>query len=138
MKKILNIFKYIIVPYHCVIKYCFLLISPFVLFYYFFEPFVFDDTKHFLDNFGSSFGLNGIIAWALFLFFFISPAVYYLKSRGICSKDGNFNMNDMVFFQYKFFGIKNYTFRSLSLDLLFVPLTFNILSAIITSPLIWS
>ena len=87
MKKILNIFKYIIVPYHCVIKYCFLLISPFLIFYYFFEPFVFDDTKHFLDNFGSSFGLNGIIAWALFLFFFISPAVYYLKSRGITEKE---------------------------------------------------
>ena len=121
-----SVLKFLVICYHSLAKYCFLMWLPLSLFAICFGWLISDIDKY-IKNFqdlvsighqASSF--EAWVAYFLYLICFGGPMFTYLKDRGVWMV-GDENIYDRVIFTYKLFNTKNYTVRSVCFDLCLFP-----------------
>lgn len=131
MTVIKSVLKFLVICYHSLAKYCYLMWLPLSLFAICFGWLISDINqyiKHFQDLISigdyraSSF--EAWVAYMLYLACFGVPMLEYLKDGGVWIFEGE-NIYNRVIFTYKLFNTKNYTVRSVCFDLCLFPLIFG-------------
>ena len=126
MTVIKSVLKFLVICYHSLAKYCFLMWLPLSFFAICFGWLI-SDINQYIKNFqdlvsighqASSF--EAWVAYYLYLICFGGPMFTYLKDGGVWIVEGE-NIYDRVIFTYKLFNTKNYTVRSVCFDLCLFP-----------------
>lgn len=134
MTVIKSVLKFLVICYHSLAKYCFLMWLPLSLFGICFGWLISDINKliqHFQDLVSIGHQASSFEAWVAYLLYvlcFGAPMFTYLKDRGVWMV-GDENIYDRVIFTYKLFNTKNYTVRSVCFDLCLFPLIFPIFAS---------
>ena len=125
-----SVLKFLVICYHSLAKYCYLMWLPLIFFGICFGWLI-NDINKYIKNFqdfisighqASSF--EAWVAYFLYLICFGGPMFTYLKDRGVWIVEGE-NIYDRVIFTYKLFNTKNYTVRSVCFDLCLFPAIFS-------------
>ena len=121
-----SVLKFLVICYHSLAKYCFLMWLPLSFFAICFGWLI-SDINQYIKNFqdlvsighrASSF--EAWVAYFLYLTCFGGPMFTYLKDRRVWIVEGE-NIYDRVIFTHKLFNTKNYTVRSVRFDLCLFP-----------------
>ena len=126
MTVIKSALKFLVICYHSLAKYCFLMWLPLSFFAICFGWLISDINqyiKHFQDLVSIGHQASSFEAWVayfLYLICFGGPMFTYLKDGGVWIVEGE-NIYDRVIFTYKLFNTKNYTVRSVCFDLCLFP-----------------
>lgn len=130
MTVIKSVLKFLVICYHSLAKYCFLMWLPLSFFDICFGWLISDINqyiKHFQDLVSIGHQASSFEAWVAYILYLIcfgGLMFTYLKDRGVWIV-GDENIYDRVIFTYKLFNTKNYTVRSVGFDLCLFPAIFR-------------
>lgn len=123
MTVIKSVLKFLVICYHSLAKYCYLMWLPFSFFAICFG-WILTDVNQYIQHFQDLISIgdykaSSFEAWVAYVLYgacFGGPMLVYLKDRGVCMFEGK-NIYNRVIFTYKLFNTKNYTVRSVCFDL---------------------